>query len=66
MTAYVRRVIGTNRALVYHHCGQRMQHMVTYLRGGQEASDWWCNQCAAADEMLGDEDHPQQPPQAEG
>jgi hypothetical protein len=58
VTAIVVRVMGTDRALVRHHCGQRMQHLETYLCGGQTASDWWCNSCAEAEEMLGDEEHP--------
>lgn len=62
MSANIRHVVGTNRAVVYHHCGTRMQHLETYLRGGSQASDWWCNRCAAADELLGDEDHPRQVP----
>lgn len=66
MTAHVRRVAATDRPVVYHHCGQRMQHLDTYLRGGQQASDWWCNRCAAADELMGDEEHPRQVPKAAG
>ncbi len=38
------------------------QHLQTYQRGGQEASDWWCNRCAEAEELLGDEEHPRQVP----
>ncbi len=58
MTAQVRRVMGTNRGVVYHHCGGRMQHLETYLLCGQNMSDWWCNACAEADAVAGDEDHP--------
>lgn len=58
MTAHIRRVAGTDRPVVYHHCGQRMQHLQTYQLAGGDASDWWCNRCAEADELRGDEENP--------
>ena len=61
MSAIVIRVMGTNRSMVRHHCGQRMQHLETYLLGGIDASDWWCNRCAEAEQMWGDEDDPKTP-----
>ncbi len=62
MTAQIRRVAGTDRAVVYHHCGTRMQHLQAYLIGNAWASDWWCNKCAEAVDLLGDEENPRQFP----
>ena len=53
MTAHIRHVAGTDRPVVYHHCGQRMQHLETYQLAGGDASDWWCNRCCAAEELRG-------------
>lgn len=62
MTAHIRHVAGTDRPVVYHHCGQRMQHLETYQLAGGDASDWWCNRCCAAEELRGDEENPRQVP----
>lgn len=61
MSAIVIKVMGTNRSMVRHHCGNRMQHLQTYMLCGNDASDWWCNRCAEAEQMWGDEDNPKTP-----
>jgi hypothetical protein len=61
MSAIVIRIMGTDRAMVRHHCGERMQHLQTYKLGGHEASDWWCNKCAEAEDMWGNEECPEKP-----
>lgn len=62
MSCNIRHACQTGAAMVYHHCGQCMQHLDSYLVGGYPASDWWCNRCAEAESLLGDEDYPRQFP----
>lgn len=59
-TTTIRRELGVcGPGRVYHRCGERMLHLSTYLdRSAAWCSDWWCNRCAVAEVVGGDDVDP--------